>query len=179
LIFSSQPVGTTSGAQTVTLTNTGGASLSIANFTVTGADASDFAETNLCGSSVVAGAKCTIAVMFTPSATGTRTAALSISDNANGSPKTVSLSGTGSHDVMLSWTASATAGVLGYYVYRGTASGGESSTPLNSTPINGTTYTDANVTAGATYYYVVKTVASDEVTQSTASNQATATVPSP
>ena len=68
---------------------------------------------------------------------------------------------------------------MGYNVYRGTTSGGESSTPLNSTPINGTTYTDENVTAGATYYYVVTAVASNDVTQSADSNEASATVPSP
>ena len=83
----------------------------------------------------------------------------------------MSLSGTGSHDVILSCTDSATPGVIGYDVYRGTTSGGESSTPLNSTPINGTTYTDENVTAGAKYYYVVMAVASDGVPQSADSNE--------
>jgi hypothetical protein len=179
LAFGNQPVQMTSSAQTVTLTNTGNAALSITTLAVTGTNASDFAETNICGSSVAAGANCTIAVMFTPCATGARAAVLSISDNANGSPHTVSLSGTGSHDVILSWTASATPGVMGYDVYRGTNSGGESSTPLNSTPINGTTYTDGNVTAGVTYYYVVTAVASDDVTQSANSNEVAATVPSP
>jgi len=177
--FGNQPIAITSTAQTVTLTNTGTATLSITSLTVTGTNASDFAETNICGSSVAAGAKCTIAVMFTPSASGARTATLSIADSANGSPQTVSLSGTGSHDVILSWTASAASGVMGYNVYRGTTSGGESSTPLNSTPVNGTTYADGNVTAGAKYYYVVTAVASGGTTQSSASNEASATVPSP
>jgi len=115
--------------------------------------------------------------MFTPSAVGARVATLSIADNANGSPQTVSLSGTGSHDVILSWTASASPGVIGYNAYRGTTSHGESSTPLNPAPINGTTYTDGNVSPGATYYYVVKTVASGGVTESANSNEAAATVP--
>jgi fibronectin type 3 domain-containing protein len=68
---------------------------------------------------------------------------------------------------------------MGYNVYRGTTSGGESSTPLNSTPINGTAYTDESVTAGVTYYYLVTAVASNDVAQSAASNEAAATVPSP
>jgi fibronectin type 3 domain-containing protein len=166
--------------QTVALTNTGNATLSITSIAVTGTNASDFTQNNTCGSSVLAGANCTIAVMFTPSAAGTRTALLSISDNASGSPQTVPLSGAGTHDVILSWTASTTPGVVGYYVYRGTTSGGESLTPLNSTPINGTTYTDTSVTAATTYYYVVTAVASDGVTQSANSNEAgRATVPSP
>ena len=80
---------------------------------------------------------------------------------------------------MLSWTASTTPGVMGYNVYRGTTSGGESSTPLNSSPIFSTTYTDENVTAGATYYYHVTAIASNDVTQSAASNETAATVPSP
>jgi hypothetical protein len=169
----------TSTAQTVTLTNTGTTTLSITGFAVTGANSSDFVQNNNCGSSVAAGANCTIVVLFTPSAIGARTAALSISDNASGSPQTVSLSGTGSHDVVLSWTPSPTSGVIGYDVYRGTTSGGESSTPLNSTPINGTTYTDENVTAGTKYYYQVTSVTSNGVTQSAASNETAATVPSP
>jgi chitinase len=83
----------------------------------------------------------------------------------------------GSHDVIVSWTASVTPGVMGYNVCRGTTPNGESPTPLNSSPINGTTYADANVTAGATYYYVVTAVAADGVTQSADSNEASATVP--
>jgi len=177
LAFGNQPVDVDSAAQTITLTNAGNATLSITSLAFTGTNASDFAETDTCGGSISAGANCTIAVMFTPSAAGACTAALSISDNANGSPQTVSLSGTGSHDVIVSWTDSATPGVMGYNVYRGTTPGGESSTPLNSTPINGTAYTDENVTAGATYYYVLTAVASNGVTQSAASSEATATVP--
>jgi fibronectin type 3 domain-containing protein len=86
----------------------------------------------------------------------------------------VSLSGTGSSDVILSWAASPSAGVVGYNVYRGTASGGESSTPLNSTPINGTSYVDAKVTHGTAYYYVVTAVGSNGV-QSATSNETEAT----
>jgi hypothetical protein len=143
----------------------------------TATDAADFTEVDTCRPSVAAGGKCTIAVLFTPSAIGTRTAALSITDNASGSPQSVSLSGSGMHDVILSWTASTTPGVTGYNVYRGTTSGGESSTPLNSTPLGSTTYTDANVTVGATYYYLVTAIACNEVTQSAASNEVAATIP--
>jgi predicted small lipoprotein YifL len=147
LAFGNQPYDTTSAAQTVTLSNTGNASLSITSIAVTGANASDFAQTNTCGSSVAAGANCAIAVMFTPSALGTWTAALSISDNASGSPQSVALSGTGAHYVALSWTASSTSGVVGYNAYRGTASSGPFS-QLNSSSISATTYTDGNVQAG-------------------------------
>jgi hypothetical protein len=162
LSFGSQPNATTSAAQTITLSNGGGAALNITGLAITGADAGDFAEVaDTCGSSLAAGGTCTIEVTFTPSASGQRTATLSITDNASGSPQAASFTGTGSPDVILSWGASPSSGVVGYNVYRGTTSGGEISTALNSTPINGTTYVDSNVTAGTTYYYVVKSVGSN------------------
>jgi hypothetical protein len=177
LAFGNQPVDMTSTAQTVTLSNTGNATLSIGSLALTGTNASDFAQANTCGNSLVAGANCTIAVMFTPSVAGTEAASLSISDNASGSPQTVPLSGAGTHDAILSWTPSTTPGVVGYNVYRGTTSGGESATPLNSSPVNGTTYTDETVQARQTYYYVVTAVASNDATQSANSNEVSATVP--
>jgi fibronectin type 3 domain-containing protein len=66
---------------------------------------------------------------------------------------------------------------VGYNVYRGTTSGGESSTPLNSTPSSGANFTDESVAAGSTYYYVVTAVGSDG-TQSPASGESSTTVPS-
>ena len=185
LAFLNQPVDMTSTAQSVTLSNTGNAALSITSLALTGTNASDFDESNTCGSSLAAGANCTIVVMFTPSVAGTEAASLSIADNSSGSPQTVSLSGAGTHDVILSWTASTTSGVVGYNVYRGTASGGESTTPLNSSPVAAgctstttCTYTDATtVVAGTTYYYTVTAVASNDVTQSADSNEVSAAVP--
>ena len=179
LNFGNEPVSVISSSQVVTLTNTGSAALSIASIAFTGANAADFTQVNTCGASLAAGGSCTVAILFTPSAIGARGTSLVITDNASGSPQSISLSGTGVHDVVLTWTANGTSGVMGYNVYRGTTSGGESSTTLNSTPINGTTYTDTNVTAGASYYYVVKAVGLDGVTQSASSNQASAKVPSP
>jgi hypothetical protein len=177
LTFTSQYVDVSSAAQTLTLTNSGNGTLSITGVTLTGADAGDFTETaDTCGSSVAAGANCTIEMTFTPSAAGQRTATLNIADNAPESPQTVSLSGTGAHDVFLSWSASTSSGVVGYNVYRGTTPGGESSTPLNSTPISGTSYVDETVTAGTTYYYVVKAV-NGSGEQSAASAETEASVP--
>src|SRR5712664_3813069 len=95
LTFTSQTVGTTSAAQTVTRANTGNARLNLTSIAVTGTNSGDFAQTNNCGSSVAAGANCTISVTFTPTAPGTRSSSLSITDNASGSPQSVSLTGTG------------------------------------------------------------------------------------
>src|ERR1039457_2701118 len=95
LLFGNQSVGTSSTAQTVTLTNSGNSALSISSVAVLGVNASDFAQSNNCGSSLAAGASCAISLTFTPSAASSRTAALAITDNATGSPQSVSLSGTG------------------------------------------------------------------------------------
>jgi len=87
-------VGSSSGAQNDTILNTGTAALNITNVALTGTNPGDFSQTNNC-SSVTAGTSCTIAAKFTPSATGARSASVSITDNASGSPHTISLSGTG------------------------------------------------------------------------------------
>jgi fibronectin type 3 domain-containing protein len=159
------------------LTNAGSAALSITRLTITGTYAGNFAViADTCGSSVAAGGTCTVEITFTSSVAGSSTATLSITDNASGSPQSVSLSGSGTHDVILSWAASGSSGVVGYNVYRGTTSGKESSTPLNSSPITGTTFTDSNVAAGQTYYYVVTTVNSSDK-QSADSNEISVTVP--
>jgi hypothetical protein len=90
-----QNVGTTSSPQNVTLTNSGTGNLSITGITITGNNASDFGQTNNCGTSVAAGTSCTISVTFAPSAKGPRTAAVTITDNASNSPQSVTLKGQG------------------------------------------------------------------------------------
>jgi hypothetical protein len=179
LAFGDEPGGITSSPQAVTLSNTGSSALTVTSIAFTGANAGDFTEANTCTPSVAVGSYCTITVLFTPAASGTRVASLAITDNASFSPQAVTLSGTGTHDVILSWSDSPTSGVIGYNVYRGTTSGGESSTPLNSSPIAGPTYADENVQAGQTYYYFVTAVVSNGISQSAPSNEASATVPSP
>lgn len=91
LNFSSQVVGTTSAAQNVTLTNTGNAALNIASITATGA----FLQNNNCPASMLPNTSCVISVYFAPASAGTASAVLSVTDNASGSPHTVSLSGVG------------------------------------------------------------------------------------
>jgi len=95
LAFSNQAVGSTSASQTVTLTNNQSTALGITSMAISGTDASDFAETDDCGSSVVAGASCTINMTFTPAAAGSRAGSLNIANNISGSPLTVPLTGTG------------------------------------------------------------------------------------
>jgi hypothetical protein len=98
LAFAAQVSGTTSAAQTVTLTNTGNAPLSITGtgISISGANATDFAQTNQCGTGVAAyGGSCAINVTFTPSLSeaGSETATLNVADNAGGTPQQVQLSG--------------------------------------------------------------------------------------
>ena len=95
LSFGNQTVNTTSGGQSVTLTNSGNATLSISSITLTGTDAAAYAKTTTCASSLAANANCTISVTFTPTAVASTSATLSIATNAAGSPATVALTGTG------------------------------------------------------------------------------------
>ena len=96
LSFANATVGTTSSAQTVTVKNAGNATLTFSSVSVTGANASSFIKSaSTCGSSLTAGSSCTISIEFQPTATGPLSAALSLVDNAAGSPQSVPLSGTG------------------------------------------------------------------------------------
>jgi hypothetical protein len=92
LTFPTQTVGTATPPMVVAITNIGADPLTLVSIV---ASAGDFTATNACGTSLSAGASCGVAVTFAPTATGTRTATLTITDNAAGSPHTVQLTGTG------------------------------------------------------------------------------------
>ena len=87
--------GTTSPAQTVTLSNPGTATLKIAGITLTGADPGAFALKKSCGTKLSKSASCTLSVTFTPASSSSFTATVSVADNATGSPHTIAVSGTG------------------------------------------------------------------------------------
>src|SRR5207302_257562 len=93
LALSTTYVGVAATVKTVTLTNSGTGALNVSSIAITGTNTGDFAETDNCGSSVAAGARCTIILTFMPGAAGSRTAAITITDNATGSPQAVTLSG--------------------------------------------------------------------------------------
>jgi hypothetical protein len=97
LSFANQLVGTTSTAQTVTVTNSGAADLTISSAALGGTNAADFAKSaDTCsGASVGSSGTCTVSVTFTPTAAGQRSATLSIADNAPDTPQSASLTGTG------------------------------------------------------------------------------------
>jgi pimeloyl-ACP methyl ester carboxylesterase len=156
LSFASQASGSTSAAQTVTLTNSGTAALSITSISASG----DFAETNTCGGSVASGANCAISATFTPTAPGSRTGALTITDNANGSPQTVNLSGTGT-TIAVSTTST------GLTI---SSSGASTTAMIQLTPADGFTGT-VNLTCNVTY--LGEGTATDAPTCSLSPSQAT------
>ena len=95
LTFSGQTVGIASTPQVVTLTNAGTGLMNIWQTAFLGINASDFTKISTCGTTLGAGASCTISVTFTPGSEGTRTASLLVSDDGGGSPQGVALTGTG------------------------------------------------------------------------------------
>lgn len=129
--FSAQ-IGTTSAPQNITVTNTGNATLNISNIASSG----DFAQSG-CSATLSPGASCNVSVAFTPTAIGPRNGNLMITSDAAGSPRVVSLIGTGTAaavaDVLLSSTA------LNFAAQAvGTASTGQSVTLTNigNAPLN-------------------------------------------
>lgn len=95
LTFAKQKVGTTSTAQTVTLTNKGTTPLVLSTLTVKGDFVLASGTTCVKGTTLAAAANCKISVTFTPTATGQRTGSVTIKDNTFVNQQVISLSGTG------------------------------------------------------------------------------------
>ena len=92
IVSSAQAASTAGTPLSVTITNTGNGPLSLGGLSTQG----DFRESNSCGSTIAAGAVCTLTVTFVPTALGHRTGALTVTDNAAGGTQSVSLAGDGS-----------------------------------------------------------------------------------
>src|SRR5947209_7162665 len=99
LAFGDQRLSTTSPVQTGRVTSRETANLSITSIALAGLNPGDFAiaagTTCTNGATVVAGASCLVNLTFTPTAASARTATVTITDDAPGSPRSVSLAGTG------------------------------------------------------------------------------------
>jgi hypothetical protein len=130
-------VGSASAAQSVTLTNNGNAALTVASIAVSGANAGDFAVTNTCGASVTGGANCAIGATFKPTAGGTRSATVTITDSGTSRTQTITLQGTG-EDFSMAFTGGSTV-----------ASGLSENLTLTVTPEGGFTGTVALTCSGA------------------------------
>jgi fibronectin type 3 domain-containing protein len=120
-------------------------------------------------------------VAFRPQSAGAASTSLSFLSNASDSRASETVAGAGTaappsvaYRVALSWQASSSP-VAGYYIYRGTTSGGPYS-KLNSALDAASSYTDTTVLGGQTYYYVTSSVGANGA-QSTYSNQVAVTIP--
>jgi len=143
LTFASTVVGATSAAQTLTLTNSGGADAS----GIVVAVAAPFSRPaggsgGTCGATLVAGASCTINVVFTPTATGAATGTATITANVAVTNSPVALSGTGA---AATHTASVTASPPAF----GNWATGTASNPMNLTVTN----TGNSALAGGTFTF--------------------------
>jgi fibronectin type 3 domain-containing protein len=104
-----------------------------------------------------------------------------LSSNASNPSVVIGFSATGVQPtpttlpVNLSWSASTSAGVTGYNVYRGTSSSGPF-TLLSSSPVTSSIFTDSTAQVGQTYYYVVTAVGTGGI-ESSYSNVAVAVIP--
>jgi hypothetical protein len=152
LTFAGQAVNTTSAAHSVTLTNNGDAALNISSIAI----ASDFAQSNNCGTSLAVGASCIFSITFKPLGSGSRGGSLAITDNASGSPHVVSLSGAGFDYTVSASPSSVTinSGQTASYTITATAQGGSWGTAIALTcsgqPAASTcSLTPASVTPGS------------------------------
>lgn len=95
LSFGSVNLGSSSATQTITVTNTGGGTLTLASLTPGGANPGDFVRTGTCANAtnLAAAQSCTVIYQFTPTTTGARSATLAVV--SNGGNATVSVDGAG------------------------------------------------------------------------------------
>jgi hypothetical protein len=90
-----QVIGTPTSPESAMLANPGPLPTTVSSIALSGANPGDFSQTNNCGNSFAVGTDCYIYLTFTPTASGTRSASLVVTDNAGNSPQTISLSGAG------------------------------------------------------------------------------------
>lgn len=95
LVFPGTAVGSSTGAQSITVTNTGDQAVTFSSATITGTNATSFVVSSNGCSTLQPNQTCNIYVYSAPQATGVLTASLSVSDTASGSPQTLPLAGDG------------------------------------------------------------------------------------
>ena len=162
----------------VSLFNTGNTPVTVNNATIIGTGFG--VDTSVLPVTIPVGGSQDITVSFNALGSGMSSGTLTFSSNAPGPSQSVSLTATGvnasAHTVTLTWNASLST-VAGYNVYRSTSSG-FGFQKINGSAIGATTFTDASVASGQTYYYVVRGVTSSGL-ESANSNQVFAIIPNP
>jgi hypothetical protein len=83
----------TSATLTRTMKNTGDASMTISSIVIP--SGAPYTQTNTCGSTVAAGAKCIFTFVFTPTKNATQNSTCTLTDTATSSPQIYSLYGAG------------------------------------------------------------------------------------
>jgi probable HAF family extracellular repeat protein len=169
--FGNQPVGTNSAGQTLTVTNGGTAPLTISSVKITGANAADFALSADSGGSILAPGKSRqFTLRFKPGTKGTRSASLTLSDNAAGSPHSIALQGVGLlvvpktptglalkvasyQEIQLTWAPSS-ADATAYAIWRKVGSG--EFQRYSGVAGNVTRFVDRHVSPKTTYTYRVR-----------------------
>jgi len=176
--FGNVTVNTTS-TQSVIISSTGTAALTISSGSVTG---TGFSISGLAFPTTLnPGQSATLNISFDPTAAATDTGTVTLVSNAaSGGTKTIALSGTGqatSYSVDLNWSApgSSSDPVAGYKIFR-SSDGGSTYQLLNSSPDANTTYTDSTVQSGGSYQYYVESVDA-QGNASSPSNSWSATIP--
>jgi hypothetical protein len=176
LNFGSETVGN-SHQLTVSLENTGNSAVKVSGISVS--NASFTTGGGVSGATLAAGQSATLDVIFNPKAATAQSGTVKISSNASNSSLTFSVAGSGvsgaTHSVALTWGASSSTGIVGYYLYRSTTNG-SGFARLVSSPLSGLQYTDGSVQSGKTYYYEVTAVNSAGL-ESARTPEVTAAVP--
>lgn len=165
-----------SGSLSLKVSNTGNSALTTTRGTISGSGFSMIGE--LSGLTLQPGQSDSVTVVFEPAVTGSASGAVSIV--AGVTTTSVGLSGSGtagssSHSVDLSWSASTSSNVAGYYIERATTSGGPYEV-LSSSKETATSYVDSTVQAGKEYFYVILAV-NTSGQESNPSAQVSASIP--
>jgi hypothetical protein len=164
--------------QSLTLSSTGTAAVTVSAVTLTGTGFTVSGATFPL--TLNPGQTATLSIEFDPTAAGAVSGSLTLTSNScTGSSTVITLTGTGSatsYEVNLTWDAPTTSTdpVAGYNVYR-SPSGATSYQELNTSAITQTSYVDTAVQAGQAYDYIVESVDASGVT-SAPSNMASATI---
>ena len=165
-----------SGSLSLKVSNTGNSALTTSRGGITG---SGFSMTGgLSGLTLQPGQSDTVTVVFEPTVTGNASGTITVVAGATTSSVALSGSGTtgsSSHAVDLSWSASTSSNVAGYYIERATTSGGPYQI-LNSSKDTVTSFVDSTVQAGKEYFYVIVAVNAGGQ-ESGPSAQVSATIP--
>jgi Fibronectin type III domain/Protein of unknown function (DUF1573) len=167
--------------QSVTLTSSGTAALTVSAGAVSGAGYTISGVSF--PSTLNPGQTATLEIEFDPTTPGVSDGSVTLTSNSSaGTTSTISLSGTGvapssSYEVNLTWDppTDSTDPVAGYNIYRA-VSGSSTYELLNSSLDTTTTYIDTTVQSGTSYIYYVESV-DDEGNQGPPSNDFAVSVP--